>query len=184
MYACCIRDPKHKVKRLKTKLVPRQKGDLSFTYDIIQAYESNYLAQVTMENDNPLGRLDQWNLTWEWMRGEFIYTMRGAYTHKIDYSDCIYGQAAQYYQNLDFSQVMNCQKKPVIADLPPERANDTKTGKLPYCCRNGTLLPTVMDPSQSKSVFQLQVWWINKCQTNELKTNLGLQQKNENYMLT
>ncbi|KAF8029625.1 hypothetical protein BT93_E2140 [Corymbia citriodora subsp. variegata] len=158
MYACCVRDPKYKVKKLKTKLSPRQTGDLSFSYDVIQAYESNYLAQVTIENDSPLGRLDHWNLTWEWMRGEFINTMRGAYTHLIDYSDCIYGVAAQYYTSLDFSQVMNCQKKPVIADLPRERANDTKVGKLPYCCRNGSILPSVMDPSQAKSVFQLQVY--------------------------
>ncbi|KAK4798076.1 hypothetical protein SAY86_030402 [Trapa natans] len=158
MYACCVRDPKHKVKRVKTKMMPRKSGDLSFTYDIIQAYESKYLAQVTLENGNPLGRLDQWNLTWEWMRGEFIYTMRGAYTHKMGAGDCIFGKAAQFYQGLDFSQVMNCQKKPVIADLPLERANDTKTGKLPYCCRNGTLLPTIMDPSQSKSIFQLEVF--------------------------
>ncbi|KAK2968135.1 hypothetical protein RJ640_001157 [Escallonia rubra] len=135
-----------------------QDGDLSLSYDVIQVYENNYLAQVTIENNNPLGRLDHWNLTWEWMRGEFIYTMRGAYTHQKDYSDCIYGVAGQYYQDLDFSQVMNCQKKPVIADLPRDRAKDEKIGNLPYCCRNGSLLPTIMNATKARSIFQVQVY--------------------------
>ncbi|CAM8893815.1 unnamed protein product [Rhodiola kirilowii] len=108
----------------------------------------------------PVGRLDNWNLTWEWMRGEFIYTMRGAYTHMKDVTGCIYGEAGQYYQQLDFSQVMNCEKKPVIGDLPPEKAKDKDVGNIPYCCRNGTLLPVTMDPSKSKSIFQVQVYKI------------------------
>ncbi|XP_039171803.1 COBRA-like protein 10 [Eucalyptus grandis] len=160
MLVCCVKDKKHKAKKTKTKFLPRQYGDLTFTYDVLQAYEGNYLAQVTMDNNHPLGRLDHWNLTWEWMRGEFIYSMRGAYTHTKDPSECIYGVAGQYYKDLDFSQVMNCHKKPFIADLPADRANDTKVGKLPYCCRNGTLLPALMDESKSKSVFQLQVYKI------------------------
>ncbi|CAM8890649.1 unnamed protein product [Rhodiola kirilowii] len=160
MYACCVRDKKKKAKQLKTKYFPRQDGDLSISYDITQAYESSYLAQVTIENFNPLGRLDNWNLTWEWMRGEFIYTMRGAYTHMKDVTGCIYGEAGQYYQQLDFSQVMNCEKKPVIGDLPPEKAKDKDVGNIPYCCRNGTLLPVTMDPSKSKSIFQVQVYKI------------------------
>lgn len=158
MYACCVKDPKYKVNATKTKFLARQTGDLTFSYDVIKAYTDNYLAQVTIENGSPLGRLDHWNLTWEWMRGEFIYTMRGAYTHKIDYGDCIYGSAAKQYSSLDFSQVMNCEKRPVITDLPRDRANDSGVGKIPYCCRNGTILPAIMDPSQSKSVFQVQVY--------------------------
>lgn len=159
MFVCCKRDPKHKAKKTKkTKFLPRQNGDLSFSYDVLQAYSGSYLAQVTIDNNHPLGRLDNWNLTWEWMRGEFISTMRGAYTHRKDGSACIYGRAAQYYPDLDFSQVMNCDKKPVIADLPPYLANDTKVGKLPFCCRNGTILPKVMDESKAKSIFQLQVY--------------------------
>lgn len=161
MYVCCVRNPKFKTKEPKsTKFLPRQNGDLSISYDIIQAYQGNYLAQVTMDNLNPLGRLDHWNLTWEWMRGEFIQTMRGAYTHKKDYSECIYGVAGKYYQDFDFSNVMNCEKKPVISDLPTDRAKDEKTGNLPYCCRNGSLLPTLMDESKSKAIFQLQVYKI------------------------
>ncbi|XP_024027430.1 COBRA-like protein 10 [Morus notabilis] len=159
MYVCCKSDPKYKAKTTKTtKFLPRQNGDLSFTYDIIQAFSGNYLAQVTIDNNNSLGRLDHWNLTWEWTRGEFIYAMRGAYTHRHDSSDCIYGPAGLYYKDLDFSQVMNCQKKPTISDLPADRAEDEKVGKLPFCCRNGTLLPPQMDSNKSRSIFQLQVY--------------------------
>ncbi|KAK4858330.1 hypothetical protein QYF36_014698 [Acer negundo] len=86
--------------------------------------------------------------------------MRGAYTQKINYSDCIYGAAGKYYQDIDFSEVMNCQKKPIISDLPREKSNDTQVRKLPSCCRNGSILPTIMDSSQSKAVFQLQVYKI------------------------
>ncbi|RVW40277.1 COBRA-like protein 10 [Vitis vinifera] len=112
-----------------TKFSPRRNGDLSFSYDVLQASDSNYLAQVTIDNKNPIGRLDHWNLTWEWMRGEFIYNMRGAFT-----------------------------QRPVIVDLPADRAKDEKVGNLPYCCRNGSLLPSTMDVSRSRSVFQLQVY--------------------------
>ncbi|CAN7106274.1 unnamed protein product, partial [Brassica rapa subsp. narinosa] len=84
--------------------------------------------------------------------------MRGAYTHKRDPSECLNSKAGQYYKDLDFSQVMNCQKKPAISDLPPERKDDNVTGKLPYCCKNGTILPPIMDPWKARSMFQLQVF--------------------------
>lgn len=161
MFVCCTRKAKvNKVKTKSKKFLPRQYGDLSFVYDIMQAYEGNYMAQVSIENNHPLGRLDHWNLTWEWMRGEFINSMRGAYTHKIDATDCIYGAAGQFYQGLDFSNVMNCEKNPIIGDLPSEKAKDEKVGFIPNCCRNGTLLPTTMDKSKSKAAFQLQVYKI------------------------
>ncbi|KAJ7967653.1 COBRA protein [Quillaja saponaria] len=158
MYACCVRNPKFKVKEVKTKFLPRQNGDLTIAYDILQAYENNYLAQVTIDNNNPLGRLDHWNLTWEWMRGEFIYSMKGAYTREKECSGCIYGAAGQYYQQMDFSKVMNCQRNPIIGDLPREKSNDTEVGKISYCCRNGTILPTTMNETEARSVFQLQVF--------------------------
>lgn len=160
MYVCCVRDPKYKPKELKTKFLPRQQGDLLISYDVTQAYGNNYLAQVTIKNNNLLGRLDHWNLTWEWTRGEFIHSMKGAYVREVDYSGCIYGLAGQYYQSMDFSEVLNCQKKPVIFDLPAERASDNQLGKIPNCCRNGTILPVTMDKSKSKSVFQVQVFKI------------------------
>lgn len=158
MHVCCKKDPKYKPKIIKTKFLPRQYGDLDFTYDVLQAFESNYMAQVTINNNHPLGRLDHWNLTWEWMRNEFIYNMRGAYTHIKDPSECLYGEQGKYYKDFDFSQVMNCQKKPIIADLPAERANDEKIGKLPYCCRNGSIMPTIINATKSRSIFQLTVY--------------------------
>lgn len=158
MYVCCRRDPKFKSKAVKTKFFPRQNGDLSFTYDVLQAFAGNYLAQVTIDNNHPLGRLDHWNLTWEWMRNEFIYNMRGAFTHKKDPSECLYGPQGKYYKDFDFSQVMNCQKKPTISDLPPTLKDDEKVGKLPYCCRNGSILPTTMNATKARSIFQLTVY--------------------------
>ncbi|XP_042421576.1 COBRA-like protein 10 [Zingiber officinale] len=161
MYVCCVKDPKFKPNKTDSRhFLPRRYGDLTFAYDVLQAYESNYMAQVTIDSNSPLGRLDNWNLTWEWKRGEFIYTMRGAYTLRKDSSDCFYGQSGKYYQGLDFANVMNCETKPTIVDLPPERAKDNNIGNLPYCCKNGTLLPPTMDPSQSKAIFQLQVYKI------------------------
>lgn len=158
MHICCHKDPKYKAKVTKTKFLPRQYGDLSMTYDILKAYAGNYQAQVTIDNLHPLGRLDHWNLTWEWMRGEFIYDMRGAFPHKKDSSECIYGAQGQYYQDFDFTSVVNCQRRPVIADLPKELANDDKVGKLPYCCRNGSILPTTMNETDARSIFQLTVY--------------------------
>lgn len=161
MHVCCANDPKSKIKQKKlTKFSSRRNGDLLIAYDVLQASDNNYLAQVTIDNNNPIGRLDHWNITWEWMRGEFIYNMKGAYTRKKDSSECIYGDAGQYYKDFDFSTVMNCEKKPVIADLPVNRAKDEKVGNLPYCCKNGTLLPSTMDESKSRSIFQLQVYKI------------------------
>lgn len=138
--------------------LPRGTGDLVITYDVIQAYPTSYLALVTMENNAKLGRLDNWRLSWEWRRAEFIYSIKGAYTTKKDASDCVYGPAGQYYQSTDFSQVLNCQKNPVIIDLPLSRYNDTQMGRIDHCCRNGTILPKSMDASQSKSAFQIQVF--------------------------
>ncbi|KAL3643395.1 hypothetical protein CASFOL_014210 [Castilleja foliolosa] len=158
MHVCCKKDPKFKAKAKKTKFLPRRHGDLEFTYDVLQAYENRYLAQVTIDNNHPLGRLDQWSLSWEWMRNEFINTMRGAYTRRKDPSECIYGPQGQYYKDFDFSTVMNCQKKPVIGDLPPESENDDKVGRLPYCCKNGTLLPKTMNETKARAIFQLEVF--------------------------
>lgn len=138
--------------------LPLRSGDLSITYDIVQAYPSSYLALVTIDNKSPLGRLDNWRISWEWMRGEFIYSIRGAYTSLLSASDCIYGKQGQYYQDLDFSKVVNCQRKPTILDLPSSMANDNNAGKIPSCCRNGTILPESMDPSQTASAFQVQVF--------------------------
>ncbi|KAG6397827.1 hypothetical protein SASPL_139275 [Salvia splendens] len=157
MHVCCRKDPKFKEKK-KTKYTARTYDDLHFTYDVLKAYENKYLAQVTIDNLHPLGRLDQWNLTWEWMRNEFIYDMRGAFTHRKDPSDCIYGPQGQYYKDFDFSTVMNCQKRPLISDLPPQLDNDDKVGKLPYCCKDGLLLPITMNQTKARAIFQMEVF--------------------------
>ncbi|KAG8480873.1 hypothetical protein CXB51_025581 [Gossypium anomalum] len=107
---------------------------------------------------NPLGRLDNWKLSFDWMRDEFIYTMKGAYPYVVDSSDCVFGTQGQHYTDLDFANVLNCERRPTIIDLPPTKANDTTLGLIPNCCRNGTILPPSMDPSKSSSVFQMQVF--------------------------
>ncbi|CAF2245233.1 unnamed protein product [Brassica napus] len=162
MQVCCKRNPKFKAKeKKKTKFMRRRHGDLNIIYDVLQAYTSNYMAQAShqsINNDSPLGRLDHWNLTWEWMRGEFIHSLRGAYSAEKNPSECLHSKAGQFYGDLDFSQVATCQKKPIIKDLPAERKDDKLLGKLPFCCKNGTLLPAHMDSSKSRAIFQLQVY--------------------------
>lgn len=59
-----------------------------------------------------------------------------------------------------FSKVMKCQKNPIINDLPSQNANDSEVGKTPYCYRNGSILPTIMDRSKPMSLYQMQVFKI------------------------
>lgn len=159
MYTCCTQDPDARSTINATEqFLPRQNGDLSIMYDVISAFESNYWAQVTITNQNPTGRLDNWQLSWQWMRNEFIYAMRGASPYKVDTSDCIFGDAATFYQNLDLSRAISCEPEQTIIDLPPAFADNPTLGSIPYCCRNGTLLPSNIDPSMSISAFQMQVY--------------------------
>ncbi|KAH7573506.1 hypothetical protein ACOSP7_007228 [Xanthoceras sorbifolium] len=159
MRVCCTKDTKAKSNiTVDDEFLPRQKGDLTIMYDVIRTYDSNYWAEVEIANHNPLGRLDYWKLSWDWMHDEFIFSMKGAYTYAADASDCIYGVQGTYYRDLDFSNVLNCERRPTIVDLPLTKANDTTLGLIPFCCRNGTILPPSMDPSKSTSVFQIQVF--------------------------
>ncbi|ONM57940.1 Brittle stalk-2-like protein 5 [Zea mays] len=159
MYVCCVKDRKFKAKKANsTRYQTRRKADLTFAYDVLQANTNNYQVQVTIDNWSPISRLDNWNLTWEWKRGEFIYSMKGAYTLLKEGPACIYSPAAGYYKDMDFTPVYNCEKRPVIVDLPPEREKDDAVGNLPFCCKNGTLLPPTMDPSKSRAMFQMQVY--------------------------
>lgn len=159
MQVCCTED-----RTLKNNIttadefLPRKNGDLTIMYDVINTYDSSYLAQVTISNNNPLGRLDNWKLSWDWMREEFIYAMKGAYPEVLDTTECLYGKQGEYYQTLDFSTVLNCQTRPTIVDLPPNLVNNTNLGSIPFCCRNGTILPPSMDPSKSISAFQINVY--------------------------
>lgn len=160
MYLCCVKSKKHKKEAAAAaaKFLPRMYGDLTIAYDVLQAYETNYMAQVTIDVNSPMGRLDNWNLTWEWKRGEFIYSLKGAYTLRHDYSGCIYSEASKFYRDFDFSPVASCERRPTIVDLPPERANDSQIGRIPFCCKNGTLLPATVDAGRSKAIFQLLVY--------------------------
>ncbi|KAJ1407706.1 COBRA, plant [Sesbania bispinosa] len=158
-HVCCTSDPSFKTNIARDEeFLPRQNGDLTIMYDVIKAYDSNYWAEVTIANHNPLGRLDNWRLSWDWDNDEFIHTMKGAYPSVVDSSDCVFGSQGTFYKELDFSNVLNCEKRPTIIDLPPTRFNDSVLGKVPFCCRNGTILPPSMDPSKSVSRFQLQVF--------------------------
>ncbi|XP_030474580.2 COBRA-like protein 7 [Syzygium oleosum] len=159
MLVCCTQDPNFKTNiTVADEFLPRQSGDLTIMYDVIRTYDTNYWAQVTISNNNPLGRLDNWELSWDWMREEFIASMRGAYPSIVDSSGCLFGSQASQYTDMDFSNVLNCERRPTIIDLPPTKANDTNLGLIPNCCRNGMILPPSMDSSQSSSVFQMQVY--------------------------
>ncbi|KAL5198901.1 hypothetical protein ABZP36_002413 [Zizania latifolia] len=136
----------------------RATGDMVITYDVLQAHETTYLALVTLENDALLGRLDGWQLSWDWLHGEFISSMRGAYPREIDTSSCVYGRQGSYYKGLDFSKVLSCDRRPVVVDLPPSRYDDKEIGGINHCCRNGTILPKSIDAAQSKSAFQMEVY--------------------------
>ncbi|KAI4344821.1 hypothetical protein L6164_012009 [Bauhinia variegata] len=156
---CCTKDTNFKTNITEDEeFLPRQNGDLTIMYDVIRTYDSNYWAEVTISNHNPLGRLDNWRLSWDWMKDEFIYSMKGAYPSVVDSSDCIFGKQGTYYKELDFANVLNCERRPTIIDLPPTKFNDTDVGKIPFCCRNGTILPPSMDSSRSTSRFQIQVF--------------------------
>ncbi|KAF8105581.1 hypothetical protein N665_0157s0153 [Sinapis alba] len=136
---CCKRDPSIKVNTttITDKFLPRQPGDLTIMYEVVRAYDQNYLAEVTMENHNPLGRLDHWELSFDWMRDGFIQKIQGACPTVVDATKCIFGPQSKIYTGLDFSDVLTC--------------------KIPSCCRNGTILPRITDPSKSASVFTMQV---------------------------
>ncbi|KAI3859808.1 hypothetical protein MKX03_013683 [Papaver bracteatum] len=157
MYVCCVKDPKFRKIVSTEKFSPRKQGDLVIMYDILRSYDYEYTAQVSISNYNPLARLDYWKLSWTWMRQEFITTMKGAYPSIVDSRDCLFGPQGINYKDMDFANVLNCQKNPTIVDLPLEKTNDSTLGGLPFCCRNGTILPPPMDPSRSTSIFQLTV---------------------------
>ncbi|XP_010259413.1 PREDICTED: COBRA-like protein 7 [Nelumbo nucifera] len=158
MHVCCTKDPTFKANVTSEEFLPRQSGDLTITYDVTSSYDTNYWAQVAISNHNPIGRLDNWKLNWDWKRDEFIASMKGAYPSVVDTTDCFFGRQGVFYQGLDFSTILNCERSPTIIDLPLSKANDSKVGLIPFCCRNGTILPPTMDSSKSTSVFQIQVY--------------------------
>ena len=128
---------------------------------MLQAHEATYLALVTLENNAPMGRLDEWELSWEWRRGEFVNTMRGAYPQEVDAGACLYGPQGQYYKAIDFSTVANCARRPVVLYLPPSRRQDGSIGQIEHCYRNDTLLP--MCSRTSRSPCRHSKWRCTRC---------------------
>ncbi|KAK1408931.1 hypothetical protein QVD17_41093 [Tagetes erecta] len=157
---CCEKDPNATPvnEEEEEKFEGRGEGDVVIMYDVLSSQETEYMAQVTMSNHNQLSRLDYWRLSWEWMRDEFIYSMRGAYPSIVDVNTCIFGRQGEFYKGLDFSKALNCERRPTIVDLPLDKTNDTELGLVPFCCRNGSLLPPLMDLSKSVSAFTMRVF--------------------------
>ncbi|KAJ3676100.1 hypothetical protein LUZ60_003512 [Juncus effusus] len=137
---------------------PRNAGNISITYDVMLTYPGSYLAQITIENKDLLTRLDDWELSWKWKRNEFIYNIKGAYTSETGSSECLFGPQGKFYKEMDFTNVSNCQRNPTILDLPPWRYNDSDVGRIPFCCRNGTIYPKIVNASAYKSAFQILVF--------------------------
>ncbi|KAI3844943.1 hypothetical protein MKX03_019318 [Papaver bracteatum] len=152
-----MQDPDYLSNVISERFLPREEGDIEIMYDILRSYDSEYVAQVSVSNYNPLGRLDYWKLSWMRKRQEFITTMKGAYPSIVDSRDCLFGPQGVYYKDMDFNNVLNCQKNPTIVDLPLEKTNDSTLGGMLFCCKNGTILPPSMGPSRSTSIFQLTV---------------------------
>ncbi|KAG0579328.1 hypothetical protein KC19_4G090900 [Ceratodon purpureus] len=87
--------------------------------------------------------------------------MQGARPKFADTQVCVNGLAAKSYQpapGLDINSALSCSVTPEISDLPLQKQNDTTLGNVKYCCRNGTILPAIIDPSKSKSAFTMQVY--------------------------
>ncbi|KAI3861828.1 hypothetical protein MKW92_041644 [Papaver armeniacum] len=157
MYACCLKEPGFVTTVTSGDYQPRKQGDLVIFYDIVRSFDSEYDAQVSIQNYNSLGRLDNWKLSWTWMGDEFIKTMRGAYPSILGSGECIFGPQGRFYKDMNLSNVLNCQRNPTFVDLPRAKTYDSTLGMIPFCCRDGTILPPSMDPSKSISMFQLQV---------------------------
>ncbi|XP_059630174.1 COBRA-like protein 7 [Cornus florida] len=135
-----------------------QGADVTIIYNVLKAFETYYVAQVTITNHNPTHRIDNWRLKWDWTRQEFIHSIRGAYPTLMEQRGCIFGPQGSFYKDFDFSDVVNCQRTPEIADLPPDLANNPIKGSNPFCCRNGTILPPSIELGLSIAAFQLRVY--------------------------
>lgn len=161
MHSCCL-EPNNTITLTSDETFHTPVyGDFTITYDVLAAYTSNYRAKVTISNNSPVGRLDNWALNWTWQEGEFIYSMQGARPKLADTQVCVSGLAATTYPpsaTFDVNNALSCSVSPEISDLPLTEANDTTLGNVPYCCRNGTILPDIIDPSKSKSVFTMNVF--------------------------
>lgn len=85
--------------------------------------------------------------------------MRGAQTKDADLYVCLDGIAGTTYAGaLDVNKAVSCSTSPQILDLPVDRTNDTQLGYVKYCCKNGTIMPAIIDPSKSKAAFTMMVY--------------------------
>ncbi|KAJ0983260.1 hypothetical protein J5N97_011515 [Dioscorea zingiberensis] len=102
--------------------------------------------------------------TWEWKQEtEFIYSMRRRiHTHsKKDFSDCIYGAQGQFTTpeiSTSLRLVMNCEKRPIIADPPAGSIGElmTRSESFHFAAKSGTLYSPTMNATKSHAIFQLQ----------------------------
>eukprot|EP00245_Coleochaete_scutata_P004979 TRINITY_DN180_c0_g1_i1.p1 TRINITY_DN180_c0_g1~~TRINITY_DN180_c0_g1_i1.p1 ORF type:complete len:702 (+),score=89.78 TRINITY_DN180_c0_g1_i1:352-2457(+) len=141
---------------LPAQSISNSSSDVVIVYDIINSLFNQYDAKVTIFNNMKYGRVDNWTLSWEWTGGEIIASMQGAEATQV--GDCLHVPAAIYYKNLQ-NQVHTCEPEPQIVDLMLNRATPASQG-VKACCKNGTILPAVLDPSQSYSQFVMTVFKI------------------------
>ncbi|CAM6087856.1 unnamed protein product [Calypogeia fissa] len=155
MWVCCTENAT--ILNNTGDYLPRDVGDIIISYDVLSAFSDNYNARVSIVMNDPIGRLDNWNLSWTWTGGELIKSMLGGQVQGGNDQDlCVYGLAATQLSGEDFSQYQSCSPNPVIIDLDQYQANNPAVS-IKYCCRNGTLLPDLIDPTKSRSDVQLSV---------------------------
>jgi hypothetical protein len=88
-----------------------------------------------------------------------INTMQGATPKVADMQVCVGGLLGTYYQGgPDVNNAVICSISPMISDLPLDNTNNTTIGNVKCCCRIGTILPSMIDPSKSKSAFTMNVY--------------------------
>lgn len=169
MHTCCSEPNRNVTLTDEEFYLPSEKGNFTITYDVKQAYPGSYLALVTISNDSPIARIENWNLSWTWVENEFITKMLGATTRSADLEVCLNGIAGKTYTQMDLNKAFSCSKSPEIIDLPLGRINDTENGGIEYCCRNGSIWPAVLDPERSKSAFMVNVMKVPP-QSNKLNS--------------
>ncbi|KAE8697934.1 COBRA-like protein 8 [Hibiscus syriacus] len=139
MHVCCIIQDTNSNVGVNEEFLPRQEGDLIIRYDVIRAYDDNYWAQVSISNHDPLSRLDNWHLSFDWMREEFIYIIRGAYPYVVDTTYCVFGRQGQHYQGMDFRRSKSSFQMQVYK-MPPD-LNGTEQAPPQNWKINGTMNP-------------------------------------------
>ncbi|KAI3916700.1 hypothetical protein MKW92_006888 [Papaver armeniacum] len=76
---------------------------------------------------------------------DFITTMKATYSSIVHSRDCLFGPQVVYYKDMDFDN----------------KTNDSTLGGIPFCCRNETILPPLIDPSSRTGFIAPQNFQIN-----------------------